>query len=58
MHVIKEKAAGSDYAMSRNVFKRCTLKAGRYVVVPTTFEPGEEGEFLLRIFTSKSCNGK
>ncbi|KFM60824.1 Calpain-5, partial [Stegodyphus mimosarum] len=58
LHSIKEKAAGSQYAMSRNVFQRCSLKYGRYVIVPTTFEPGQEGEFLLRIFTSKANNGK
>ncbi|GFU56267.1 calpain-5 [Nephila pilipes] len=58
LHAIKPKAAGSEYAMSRNVFCRCNLKAGRYVIVPTTFDPNEEGEFLLRIFTSKANNGK
>lgn len=44
--------------MSRNVFHRCNLKAGRYIIVPTTFESGQEGEFLLRIFTSKANNAK
>lgn len=58
LHTIREKAAGSEYAMSRNVFHRCNLKSGRYIIVPTTFEPGQEGEFLLRIFTSKANNAK
>ncbi|GIZ00252.1 calpain-6 [Caerostris extrusa] len=58
LHAIKEKAAGSEYAMSRNVFCHCKLKAGRYVIIPTTFAPTEEGEFLVRIFTSKANNGK
>ncbi|KAG8196268.1 hypothetical protein JTE90_023823 [Oedothorax gibbosus] len=58
LHAIKDKAAGSEYAMSRNVFHRCDLKAGRYIIVPTTFEPSQEGEFLLRLFTSKANNAK
>lgn len=58
LHTMMEKAATSEYIMTRGVFLRATLKAGRYVVVPTTFEPTEEGEFMLRIFTSKDNNGK
>jgi len=40
----------SDYIRSRHIFFKTKLKAGRYVVLPTTFNPGEEGEFLLRLF--------
>lgn len=31
--------------------KRFDLDPGRYVIVPCAFKPGEEGDFLLRIFT-------
>lgn len=44
----------SDYIRSRHVFLRRTLPPGRYVVVPTTFEPGEEASFLLRLFSEQS----
>ncbi|KAM4567199.1 calpain-5-like [Odontesthes bonariensis] len=51
MHVTQEKVGGSIYINSRAVFLRIDLKEGRYVILPTTFDPGLEGEFLLRIFT-------
>jgi len=40
----------SDYIRSRHVFFRARLRSGRYVAVPTTFNPGEEGEFLIRLY--------
>ncbi|KAM9800997.1 calpain-5-like [Neosynchiropus ocellatus] len=51
MHVKQQKVGGSVYINSRSVFLRIDLKEGRYVIIPTTFEPGLEGDFLLRIFT-------
>ena len=34
---------------------RTRLAAGRYLVVPTTFSPGQEAEFLLRVFTHSAA---
>lgn len=51
MHTLQQKVASSIYINSRSVFLRTDLKEGRYVIIPTTFDPGLEGEFLLRIFT-------
>uniref|UniRef100_A0A8C9ZKT9 Calpain 5 n=1 Tax=Sander lucioperca TaxID=283035 RepID=A0A8C9ZKT9_SANLU len=51
MHVTQQKVGGSVYINSRSVFKRIELKEGRYVIIPTTFDPALEGEFLLRTFT-------
>ena len=43
----------SDFIRSRHVFLRRSLPPGRYLIVPSTFEPGQEGSFLLRIFSSR-----
>uniref|UniRef100_A0A3B3YN38 Calpain 6 n=1 Tax=Poecilia mexicana TaxID=48701 RepID=A0A3B3YN38_9TELE len=42
---------GFTYINARTVFKRIELPQGRYVVIPTTYEPFIEGEFMLRIYT-------
>ena len=36
------------------VTKRFKLRPGSYAVIPTTFDPNKEGEFLLRIFSEKN----
>uniref|UniRef100_A0A8C2F7D0 Calpain 5a n=1 Tax=Cyprinus carpio TaxID=7962 RepID=A0A8C2F7D0_CYPCA len=51
MHTIQKTVGSSIYINSRSVFLRKDLKEGRYVIVPTTFDPGLQGDFLLRIFT-------
>ncbi|XP_030007141.1 calpain-5 [Sphaeramia orbicularis] len=51
MHTPQQKVGGSIYINSRSVFLRVDLMEGRYVIIPTTFDPGLEGDFLLRVFT-------
>jgi len=54
MHKLKKKAVTSDYIKARSVFFQGSLNKGRHVIVPTTFEPNIETEFMLRIFTEDS----
>jgi calpain-5 len=54
LHKTKPKALGSSYANMRSVFVRDRLPNGRYVIVPSTFEPNVEGQFLLRIYTDEA----
>jgi hypothetical protein len=35
----------------REVTGRFRVPPGEYVVVPSTYEPNEEGDFMLRIYT-------
>ncbi|XP_075448777.1 calpain-5 [Ascaphus truei] len=51
MHTLQTKVSSSVYINSRSVFLRKEMKEGRYVIFPTTFEPGLTEEFLLRVFT-------
>lgn len=41
----------STYINARTVFMRITLPRGRYIIIPTTFEPYTLGEFMIRVFT-------
>ena len=42
-----------SFTNSREVHARFDLDPGTYIILPCAFKPGEEGEFLLRIFTEK-----
>lgn len=51
IHTFHETAGTVTYINSRSVFGRFSLKKGRYVLVPSTYDAGVEGDFMLRIFT-------
>ena len=44
----------SDYIKTKHIFLRTKLPRGRFVLVPTTFKPGEHSEFLLRVFADSN----
>ncbi|XP_078667906.1 calpain-2 catalytic subunit-like isoform X3 [Branchiostoma floridae x Branchiostoma belcheri] len=46
-------ATSGSYINLREVTKRVKLPPGNYIVMPSTFKPNEEAEFLLRIYTEK-----
>eukprot|EP00116_Pleurobrachia_bachei_P005036 sb/3465298/ len=61
-HIASTKYLNTRQVMLTNVspqvFKRLELEVGTYVVIPTTFKPETEGDFLLRIFSEDKANVK
>ncbi|KAK2817504.1 hypothetical protein Q5P01_025695 [Channa striata] len=49
------KARSKTYINMREVSERFTLPPGKYLVVPTTFQPHQEADFLIRIFSEKKA---
>ncbi|XP_036066609.1 calpain-9 [Oryzias melastigma] len=50
------KARSRTYINMREVSERFTLPPGKYLLVPTTFQPHHEADFLIRIFSEKKAD--
>ncbi|WAR29756.1 CAN5-like protein [Mya arenaria] len=59
VHINGDLIFKSEYKRSRSIFGTVELKKGRYVLFPTTKDPGETGKYMLRLYTSSpaSSNG-
>ncbi len=49
-------ARAPNFINLREVCSRFRLPAGNYVIVPSTFDVDEEGEFMLLVFSEKKAN--
>ena len=49
-------ARSKAFVNLREVSGRFKLPPGTYVIVPSSFHPDEESEFILRVFTEKPNN--
>ena len=45
-----------SYINYREVFGRFSMTKGSYIIIPATFLPNTEAEFLLRIFSQEKIN--
>ncbi|XP_076130179.1 calpain-5-like [Alosa pseudoharengus] len=48
--ITQQNVKTSTYINARSIFMRITLPRGRYVVIPSTFQPGHLGDFMLRLY--------
>ena len=52
------KGGVKGYRQSRSMNERFHLEPGSYVIIPTTYNPDEEGEFLLRIMAENAMDAE
>jgi calpain-5 len=58
IHRLRAEAGRVTFINMRQVFGRFKLSQGRYCIIPSTFEPNQEREFLLRIYTEQNVRAR
>ncbi|RUS70059.1 hypothetical protein EGW08_022174 [Elysia chlorotica] len=51
MHDRMERVHSGSFVQARSILARMDMKKGKYLLVPSTFDPNQEGEYLLRIYS-------
>ncbi|KAK3597942.1 hypothetical protein CHS0354_042287 [Potamilus streckersoni] len=58
VHISRKLTYESEYIQSRGIFGTTELKKGRYVLIPTTKDPGDTGKFMVRLYTGNKASWK
>ncbi|CAG5128776.1 unnamed protein product, partial [Candidula unifasciata] len=51
MHDRMDRVHAGPFVQARSILSRLELKKGRYCLIPSTFDPGFEGQYLLRLYS-------
>ncbi|CAL1546272.1 unnamed protein product [Lymnaea stagnalis] len=52
MHDRMDRVHAGPFVQARSILTRLPLKKGRYCLLPSTFDPGLEGQYLLRLYST------
>lgn len=58
IRMLQKVIKSSVYRDGRSIFLQHGLLRGRYIVIPTTYEPDLQAPFLFRIYTSRSASAR